>query len=269
MTIRTDLTFEWETSPRIITVLAPSVELNIQDLVDTCRYHEMQLENMDDDQLIAAAGKEPLGGGVQVGITATLLNTLVAFEARPGPSYIQCSIIGGNLVAVDVNGDPVSTPVYPTAFTQIIASASSSATLITTSTSGVGTPEEVRDAVWNAATINHTTAGTFGKTVSDIKTVGDDTNADLVAAKTVIDSTKVVVDATKVVVDDLAVDQASMMTIIETLLKYSKNRTRVDQAAKTLTIYDDDTLTPIKVFNLKDFSGAGSITEIAERLPQP
>lgn len=41
----------------------------------------------------------------------------------------QGIISGGNLVAVDENGDALSTPVYPTPFTQIILSSSSSATL--------------------------------------------------------------------------------------------------------------------------------------------
>ena len=276
MTIRTDISFEWETSPRIITVLAPSTELNLQDLVDTCRYHEMQMENMDDDQLIAAAGKEPLGGGVQVGITATLLNALLAFEARSGPSYIQCNIKGGNLVAVDEDGIPVSSPISPTAFTQIVMAASSSATLITTSVSGIGTPEEVRDAVWSDVNFASHGAGTAGDKLNAAASAGDPWSTDLTAggyignqAGNVLKNVKTTGDATKLVVDDLAIDQASILSLVETLLKYSKNRTRVDNVAKTLTIYDDDTLTPIKVFNLKDFTGAPSITEIAERMPQP
>lgn len=261
MTIRTDITIDWEASPRVLTVLDPSTDLVLQDLVDTCRYLESLPDAMDDPALIAASGKEDLGGGVQVAITANLQNTVLAFEARPGPAFSICNIRGGNLVAVDVNGDAMF-PILSTAYVQVVMAAASSATLVTTSTSGVGTPEEVRDAVWNASTAAHAIAGTFGKTVSDIKTVGDDTNSDLAAAKTVI-------DATKVVADDLATDLTSMLSLVETLLKYSKNRTRVDQTAKTLTIYDDDTLTPIKVFNLKDFAGIGSITEIAERMPQP
>ena len=37
MTIRTDLTIDWASSPRIATVLSPSTEITMQDLVDTCR----------------------------------------------------------------------------------------------------------------------------------------------------------------------------------------------------------------------------------------
>ena len=86
MTVRTDIEVSWEDSPRIIQVLAPSTELTIQDLVDTCRFLENRVINMDDPALISAAGKEALGGGVTVGITATLQNAQVQFAARSVPA---------------------------------------------------------------------------------------------------------------------------------------------------------------------------------------
>lgn len=128
MAIRNDLTVDWDADPRIITVDAPSVEITIQDLYDTCKYLEATPGGMDDPVLIDAAGKEDLGGGVSVGLTATLSNALLAFEARLGPTYVQCRVNGGNLVAVDSLGDTFSTPISPTAFTQVITTASSSAT---------------------------------------------------------------------------------------------------------------------------------------------
>jgi hypothetical protein len=51
------------------------------------------------------------------------------------------------------------------------------------------------------------------------------------------------------------------------LLKYEANRTKLDQVNKTLTVYDDDNITPLKVFALKDFAGLSSLEEIAERMP--
>lgn len=129
MAVRTDITVDWSQSPRIIEVAAPSTQITIQDLVDTLRALEDDLENLQYDQIISAAGKEELGGGVLVGVTATLLNALLQFEARPGPTYTQCSVAGGNLVAVDDAGVTQSSPINPTAFTQVLITASSSATL--------------------------------------------------------------------------------------------------------------------------------------------
>jgi hypothetical protein len=130
MAVRTDVTVDWSQSPRIIEVAAPSTEITIQDLHDTCRDFEDSLPSgMQYDQLISSAGKEELGGGVLVGITSTLQNALLQFEARAGPTYTQCKVSGGNLVAVDENGDTQTTPINPTAFTQVVITASSSATL--------------------------------------------------------------------------------------------------------------------------------------------
>jgi len=109
---------------KIITVDVAFVEITIQELHNTIREYEDGLVNMDLKQIVSSGGKEPLGGGVSVGITLTLLNDWrLAFAPRTGPAYVQCNVSGGNLVAVNVNGS-----IYPTAFTQVVVTASSSAT---------------------------------------------------------------------------------------------------------------------------------------------
>lgn len=134
MTIRGDLTVNWSVSPRIITVAAPSTEITIQDLLDTCRYLESRQSAMDDARLIDAAGKEFLGGTTYVGLTATLQNAVIAFEARLGPGWVLCAILGGNVVAVDTTKDPEDPDYYidprmPTAYISVDRTASASATL--------------------------------------------------------------------------------------------------------------------------------------------
>ena len=127
MAVRNDITIDWEVSPRLITIQAPSAEITMQDLYDTLRVKETI--QMDEEYLVDGAGKEPLGEGVLVGLTLTLNNALLAFEARAGAEYILCQIAGGNLVSNDANGDPFLSPVYPTAFVTIVQANSSSATL--------------------------------------------------------------------------------------------------------------------------------------------
>lgn len=85
MAVRGDVTVRWGYSPRVIEVDFPSTEITIQDLYDTCKFLEAQNSGMDDKPLIDAAGKENLGGGVQVGLTATLLNAQVYFPPRSIP----------------------------------------------------------------------------------------------------------------------------------------------------------------------------------------
>ena len=128
MAVRNDLIVDWSVSPRVITILSPSTEIIAQDLHDTCRFLEAESVALSEKKLIDTAGKEDLGGGTEVGLTATLQNALLAFENRLGPTYEQCSVSGGNVVAVDSVGVPFKTPIFPTAFTQVVTTASSSAT---------------------------------------------------------------------------------------------------------------------------------------------
>jgi len=109
---------------KIITVLSPDTEITIQNLLNSIREWEDDLLSMDLPFIASCAGKEPLGGGVAVGLTLTLLDDWqLAFEARTGPEYVQCKVSGGNIVATNANGS-----IYPTAFTQVLITASSSAT---------------------------------------------------------------------------------------------------------------------------------------------
>ncbi len=204
MAHRDDISVDWTISPRLITVAAPSTELVLQDLVDTLRELEASLLSLDDARLIDAFGKQELGGGVRVGITAQLYNAQVMFEPRTTPlvtgtctqdnpagdrlidssatfesdgiypgctvyNYstkamatvkevvsetelytlvlsggsshvwvsgdpylvypnVQCAITGGNLVAVDDNGNSIE-PVLQSANVQVLLTTSSSATL--------------------------------------------------------------------------------------------------------------------------------------------
>lgn len=64
------------------------------------------------------------------------------------------------------------------------------------------------------------------------------------------------------------VDLTQMLTILGELKKFNFNRSRIDPIDKTLTIYDDDDITPIVIFNLLDTTGTPSVEEVAEKVPQ-
>ncbi len=120
-------------NPRVIEVLSPLTEISLQDLTDQIKDWEDEPANLTYPILVKTFGKQALGGGVLVGITAELQNAKVSFTARDGtdtPPEVLCTISGGNLVAVDANGASM-TPIYPTAYTQVVISQSSSATIAT------------------------------------------------------------------------------------------------------------------------------------------
>ena len=91
MASRDDIDILWHLSPRIVLVKAPSDELTVQDLHDTVRDIESRPENLIYDGLIATAGGENLGGGVTVGLTSTLQNARIAFEANK--TFVTSGII--------------------------------------------------------------------------------------------------------------------------------------------------------------------------------
>lgn len=104
------------------------VSVTIQDLINQIRDYEDELINMDYDKIANAFGKQSLGGGALVGITLELVNDWrVAFEARPGPDTVLCTISGGNLVAINQYSN---NPIKPTAFTSVTIAQSSSPTII-------------------------------------------------------------------------------------------------------------------------------------------
>ena len=122
-------TLSYDKSTQIMTVLAPDTEITVQEIVNQTREFEDEPHNMEIFKIIDASGKENLGGGVLVGITATLLDWKIAFEARPGPTYILCDISGGNLVNFDTGTELYDSPVSPTAFVTVTRTSSASATL--------------------------------------------------------------------------------------------------------------------------------------------
>lgn len=114
MVVRSDITVDWSKSPRIVTVAAPSTEVILQDLHDTLRDLEDEPENLIYDSIISSAGKEALGGGVSVGITSTLLNAKVAFEARTDHSIEGfATAINTGILLTDALADFVAAGVSP------------------------------------------------------------------------------------------------------------------------------------------------------------
>lgn len=99
--------------------------------------------------------------------------------------------------------------------------------------------EDISYLTWEESSVFHVAGGTTGFLLNQISA----------------DTTQIRIDTTNAI------------SLLQTLLKYDTNRTKIDKTAKTLTIYDNDNTTPIKVFSLKDSTGTPSITEIVERLP--
>jgi len=123
------MTLLFNRASKIIEIPIADNEVYIQTLVNEIRDYEDELSVIDLKQMLNAYGKQPLGGGVTVGITAELLDGWkIKFADRPGPDYIQCSVSGGNLIAYDENGYQ-QFPIAPSNYVFASITASSSATI--------------------------------------------------------------------------------------------------------------------------------------------
>jgi hypothetical protein len=65
----------------------------------------------------------------------------------------------------------------------------------------------------------------------------------------------------------LAMSMPNITTLLNMLLKYDTNRTKIDPVAKTLTVYDNDCTTVLRRFDLFDSNGIPSVSEVCERVP--
>ncbi len=439
MAVRTDITVDYKVSPRIITIAVPSTSITIEDLYDTLRTIEDDVDNLDDAFLISAGGREQLGGGIRVGVTATLNNARLAFQARriplstgtvtsagspeigsptsfgsppktgrvlndsiatfqadgvsagdivfnctdqsvgevsaansetevvlggtscaPGApegglgggsdntfetgdvyaiyDIVQCQITEGNLVATGPAGagspDTATTldPVFPTFGTQVVRSSTTAGVQIETGISGLTGAEVALLTLastsaadtWDELRAAHGISGSFGEAITLIlnsigspiggsPTGGQLTVANIVAgvwselvlgsplpfpigaAGNVLALISETAGLTQAQVSTavwsarsdefsgspiigspttmgaqlnlVTAKSCDILTFTETLLKFQANRTVLDKIAFTLTIYDNDRVTPIRVFDLRELGVGPSITEITERLP--
>lgn len=108
------------------------------------------------------------------------------------------------------------------------------------------TDAEVADisaSVWNSVAVNFTTPGTMGL-------LENQTNANTLA-----------------IANNLFMGANNVLDLVQLLVQYETNRTRIDPIARTLTVYENDCVTPLRVFSLLDTTGSPSITEVAERKP--
>lgn len=107
--------------------------------------------------------------------------------------------------------------------------------------------QDIVTGIWDAPASNHVNVGTFGEKVNQTHAV---------AQQTAIDAHTTLIQI------------ASIEALLDVVRKYDSNRTKIDAGTRTLTVFDDDGITPLKVFGLYDSHGQSSVAEIYERVPQ-
>lgn len=98
---------------------------------------------------------------------------------------------------------------------------------------------DVVDAMFNEPIIQHTQVGSFGEKINQL------------SANT----------------EQLTLNLIDVMALLDLVLKYDTNRTKIDIVNHTLTVYDDDCSTPLRTFKLYDANGIPSVADVIERRP--
>lgn len=88
------------TLPRIIHIPEPLLEVSVQDLIDTVAAQQADLDNLIYAAInpVLNGGKQDLGGGLFVGLTTSLSNARISFDAR------KLSTAQGAVTTGDING---------------------------------------------------------------------------------------------------------------------------------------------------------------------
>ena len=74
-------------------------------------------------------------------------------------------------------------------------------------------------------------------------------------------------DIEHVIYEEMEDKVDGLVNMIVYLYKINRNRLKIDKVANTLTLYEDDQVTPLRVFNLYDQNGQANWKNILERLP--
>lgn len=102
----------------------------------------------------------------------------------------------------------------------------------------------------------------FQVTSNDINLLDDAATSHLIAG-----SIGEKISQTKADTTSLVLDMISVLALLDLLHDYESGRTKIDIVAKTLTVFEPDCVTPLRVFSLLDSTATPSTTSVCERKP--
>ncbi|MGZ8924262.1 MAG: hypothetical protein ACXW2E_00130 [Nitrososphaeraceae archaeon] len=257
------VTFDGE--QRLIVINSPYTNINIkQDIYSSWKRWITHQTNAKWPAAIRTTGGDPIGGGVYTGDVYFLINNWQIYVDRT--CTIEGVLYSDNYPSpfVQVNGTHIVTNKVSSLVTTVAPTIDNGGITIPTAS-------DIATAVWNENTSSHNNIGTFGKQVQNpTLTATEVTDAvwnEQGVEHTALGSFGLMINQIRADTSNVMISQTALTTLINTLLKYERNRTKIDKNQYTLTVYDNDGITPLTVFNLKDNLGNPSINEVFERNP--
>lgn len=199
--------FSFDRELRVITILYPTERVTCQEIYDAIRVFEQDPENLDLPTIAIASGKEPLGGGLYIGITLKLIGWKLKFEERPGPQWTSCEVAGGNFLALNENGEFVN-PIVASDHVSVVKTSAVSAAII----EAVSNYPAVAEAVWGANRDENQIDNSFGlhfqwqeSKIDDIKSTVETTDGKVDTIDTNVDTVNGKIDTVDANVDAISV----------------------------------------------------------------
>jgi hypothetical protein len=246
--------FDWGSTPKMIKVPASVSQVDPQWLVDHCRIAEASDVGLARPFIIAADGKVQTGTDPITGLPTLTSITPVLQDDW----VIETQKTSGLFVIVDAYNPTYTDATGDFPFVEV------SGVKIVYSTTRNGTIQQI--ASGDAGGFTGSDRTTLNATATAISALNDlsaeQAEAAALAAITAFDPPTA---------DDLGTIESNIGLILAQATIARKgitNRHKIDAAANTGTLYDDDGTTPLYVFALLDSSGTAASTGVFERVPE-
>lgn len=267
--------------PNKLIILTPgTVTFSVTDLYSRWKDWVATSDNSKYLTAIRSIGGDPIGGGQNVS-GFFFLNTVDGWRIRPQEATHELKVVG-NLYSEDPN-IPIFTPTLGGFTVTVLIDRSAVAYTVETGGGGGGTgptAAEIADAVWDEPIAGHQSAGSAGERQAAVDVLVSSraapgaamaltgTERDEIQAKILSDATPFPgarIDATVSsrasagAVSTLTTNVSNLDARLVLVEKILRNKSVTNPSNGTMTIYDDDGVTPLLVAPIYEDVG-GSIT---------
>lgn len=256
------MSYNFNGEQKIISIITTDFRIEVSDLYS--RWKQWSLLNQQYEQAFSVVGGDPLPGGRALGVTFFLEN---GWKIRPREAHHSLDI-SGNLFTRDGSSPFVQTlgnfnVLMRQNVSNLVDTVNVSGSGSSTNTDVAAIAQAVRNALStelariDVAISSRASQQSVNDIISEIDSI-------------VINTADMAADLSSIRPDvaEIQVDITGMLAAVDLTRKLTTNRTRIDHSAKTLTIYDDDHATPLRVYSLRNRNGHGSTNEVYEKMPQ-
>lgn len=254
------MSYNFNGEQKIISITGTNFSIEVGDVYS--RWKEWSLLNQQFEQAFSVVGGDPLPGGRSLGFTFFLEN---GWRIRPREADHTLDVVG-NLFTRDGSSPFIQTLGN---FNVLVRQSVSNLVDVVYSSGGGGTAVNVNDIAQAVRAALSTELSRIDTNISSRASQASVSDIISEIDQLVLNSASITADITAMKPDiaEIVVDITTLLSVTEMCRKMHMNRSRIDPQDKTLTIYEDDGVTPMRVYSLRNRNNAHSVTEVFEKIP--